>query len=88
MKTIKITKIIIDRVERIEVEPATDHEEELGFSDRYMTITDKNGEVYEIVLEASSRKNLEMAEKPADDWLTPKVYKGSSSLEEALDKEA
>src|SRR3954463_8292135 len=55
VKTIRITKIIIDQVERIKVEPATDHEEELGFSERSLTITDEKGDIYEIVLEAFSK---------------------------------
>ena len=84
MKTIRITRIIIDRVSDIEVDRATDHEEEVGFSERFVTITDANGEVYEIVLEATSKSNLAIVEKSTDSWLTPKVYKGADASEKAF----
>ena len=83
MKTIRITRIIIDQVNSIEVDPATDHEEELGFSNRYITITDEKGDIYEIALEAASTNNLRIVEKSADGWLTPTVYKGAEASEKA-----
>ena len=73
MTTLKITRIFIDKVDRVEVEKLGEWQE-VEFCQRAMTIWTEEGDKYVLILEAASAKNLEFQE--ATDWLNPKVYKG------------
>jgi hypothetical protein len=69
----KITRIIIDHIEKIEAEE-TKRYEELGYADRSLILWTKEGDKYELILEADSPEQLEFT-KPSD-WLSPQLYKG------------
>ena len=72
--TLKITRIWIEQVEKIEAEELKPVEE-LGYSQRSITLWTTEGEKIELILEAETSDQLEF-KKPDDSWLTPKVYKG------------
>ena len=74
MTTLKITKILIDKVEKVEVEKLPESQD-FEFAQRSIIIWTEQGDKYELILEAASSKNLEFRE--VSDWLEPKVYKGS-----------
>ena len=76
--TIKITRIWIEHIEKIEVEDITLHRE-LGSIHKTLNIWTKEGDKIELVLEADSPEQLEFRKS---EWLTPKVYKGKSMHEE------
>jgi hypothetical protein len=70
----KITRIIIDHIEKIEVEEPKELLKE-EFSQRSLTIRTQEGEKYELVFEADKLENLEF-QTPVTDWLSPKLYTG------------
>ena len=74
MTTLKITRVLIDKIKKIEVEDVVEHEE-LPFSQLHMNIWNEEGDKYELILEAESAVSLNFS-KTEDDWLKPKVYKG------------
>jgi hypothetical protein len=83
--TIKITQLIIDNIESIEIdEPMEQIEGE--FSERSITIKTYEGERYEISLQSDSLDKLKFIETSKDGWLTPKLYKGKSMHEEELEE--
>ena len=72
--TLKITRMIIDHIEKIEDEEpreAIPHE----FSERTLTVWTQEGEKYELVFEADARENLEFKKPATGDWLGPQLYK-------------
>jgi hypothetical protein len=72
MTTLKITRLVIDKVDKVEVEKLREVSE-LEYAERSVTIWTEEGDKIEIILEAVSAKNLEFVEE--SDWLTPKLYK-------------
>lgn len=72
LTTLKITRLTIDKVAKVEVEklPSVD---EFEFCQRSVTIWTEQGEKFELILEAASAKSLEFVE--ASEWLTPTLYK-------------
>lgn len=74
MTKLKITRVLIDKIKKIEVENVVDHEE-LPFSQLRMNIWNEEGDKYELILEAESAVNLNFI-KTESDWLTPKIYQG------------
>jgi hypothetical protein len=79
LTTTKITRIVIDHIERIESQDIRDFPE-LMESQRTLTIWTAEGEQYELVLEAERKQQLEF--DPPTDWLGPKVYQGKAIEEE------
>jgi hypothetical protein len=73
MKTVKITRIFIDKVAIVEIDKLGE-ESAFDFTQRTITITTEEGDKYEFILEAASTTNLKLLE--VSDWLNPKVYKG------------
>jgi hypothetical protein len=72
LTTLKITRLFIDKVAKVEVEQL--HKvEELNFCQRTLTIWTEEGDKYELTLEALSADNLEFVEQ--SDWLEHKLYK-------------
>jgi hypothetical protein len=70
--TLKVTKLYLDKVEKVEVEKL--HKvEELDFAQRTITVWTEEGDKYELTLEAISADNLEFVEQ--SDWLEPTLYK-------------
>jgi hypothetical protein len=82
MTTLRITRIWIEHIDKIEVEDAKEFDP-LEMSKREITISTDNGEKFELILEAHTAEQLEF-KKPAD-WLTPKVYHGKSMHDEEGD---
>jgi hypothetical protein len=82
--TMKIRKLVIDKVDRIEVEEMKAHDG-IELLERSIVIWDEKGDKYEIVLVATSQAKLafhSMQSESTGDWLKPKLYKGSSLHEE------
>jgi hypothetical protein len=73
LTTTKITRLVIDHIERIEAEEIQEFPE-LLHSQRSLTIWTADGEKYELVLEAEHKQQL--AFDPPADWLSPKLYQG------------
>ena len=76
MTTRKVTKILIDKVlkvevERLEAEPMV---HDFEFKQRAILISTEGGEQYELTLQAASAKSLEFQD--LTDWVEPLVYKG------------
>ena len=74
LTTLKITRLYIDKVTKVEVEKLWNNGE-LDFSQRTVTVWTEEGDKYELILEAYTASNLEFVEEP--DWLEPKVYQGT-----------
>jgi hypothetical protein len=73
LTTLKITRIWIEQIEKIEAEDFNAHEE-FEFAQRSLTIWTTEGEKYELILQADTPDRLEFKKPP--DWLTPQLYKG------------
>ena len=74
LTTLKITRLYIDKVEKVEVEKL--HNVEVcDYAQRTITVWTEEGDRYELILEAISADNLEFVEE--SDWITPKVYKST-----------
>ncbi len=73
MTTLKMTRVTIEQIARIEVEEPKEVLEK-EFSQRYLIIWTKEGEMYELILKADEVSNLEF-KKVTSDWLSPKLYK-------------
>ena len=80
MTTLKITRIWIERIDKIEVQEAKKYDE-LDYGQCEMTIWTTKGEKFELILQADTVEQLAF-KKPDESWLTPKVYKGKSMDEE------
>jgi hypothetical protein len=80
MTTLKITRIWIEHINKIEVTEAKKYDE-LGFGSSEMTIWTTKGDKFELILQADTVEQLAF-KKPDESWLTPKVYKGKSMHEE------
>ena len=78
LTTLKITRICIDHIRHIEV-GETFREE--AYYRRDITITAENGDRFQLIFKAGDEPRLELSSE-ADDWITPKVYKGSQDMEE------
>jgi hypothetical protein len=74
LTTLKITRMWIEYIDKIEVKEAT-HSDELDQSQCEMTIWTTKGEKFELILQADTAGQLAF-KKPDDSWLIPKVYKG------------
>jgi hypothetical protein len=70
--TLKITRLTIDKVAKVEIEKLPSVEE-FEFCQRSVAIWTEQGEKIELILEAASAKSLEFVEE--SDWLTPTLYK-------------
>jgi hypothetical protein len=75
MTTLKITRMWIEHIEKIEVEEPKTFDE-LTYGQRNMTIWTTDGEKVELIFQADTAKQLEF-KKPDESWLTPKIYQGS-----------
>jgi hypothetical protein len=75
MTVLKTTQIIIDRIDKVEVEEAQTIDV-LDLSRRSLTIWTVEGDKYELLLEAKTAEQLEFKKPDKDSWLTPKVYQG------------
>lgn len=82
MTTLKITRIWIEHIEKIEAEEARPLDE-LGYCQKSITIWTTKGEKFELILQADTAEQLEF-KKQDESWLTPKVYKGKSMHEEEV----
>ena len=71
LTTLKITRLYIDKVTKVEVEKLWNNGE-LDFSQRTVTVWTEEGDKYELILEAVSANSLEFVEE--SDWLEPKLY--------------
>lgn len=80
MTTLKITRIWLEHIEKIEVEEVRDFAEP-GYAQRGITIWTTGGEKYELILEAETAKQLEFQRPEPESWLTPKVYQGTKGEE-------
>ena len=78
MTTLKITRIWIEDIEKIEVQEAKKYDE-LEFSQCELTISTTKGEKFELILKADTVEQLKF-KKPDESWLTPKLYKGSDAM--------
>jgi hypothetical protein len=75
MTVLKTTQIVIDRIDKVEVEEAQTIDV-LDLSRRSLTIWTVEGDKYELMLEAKTAEQLEFKQPDKDSWLTPKVYQG------------
>jgi hypothetical protein len=75
LTTLKITRIWIEHIDKIEVEEAKKYDE-LDFGQCEMTIWTTKGEKFELILKADTAEQLEFRKPSEGEWLTPKVYKG------------
>jgi hypothetical protein len=73
LTTVKITRIWIEQIEKIEAEDFNAYEA-FAYAQRSLTIWTTEGEKYELILQADTPDRLEF-QKPAE-WLTPQLYKG------------
>ncbi len=80
MTTLKITRIWIDDIKKIEVNKVEEFDE-LELSQCHINIWTTKGEEFELILQAKTAKELEFR-KPDESWLSPKLYKGKSMHEE------
>jgi len=78
MTTLKITRMWIEHITRIEVTESED-DEDRDYCQRRLTISAENGERYELFLEADTATKLEFI-NAKEAWLTPKLYKGSNAM--------
>jgi pyruvate-formate lyase-activating enzyme len=76
LTTIKITRLIIEDVESMEIDEALEFIKD-EVSERTITVRTYDGHRYEITLRATSPEKLELIKESKDSWLMPKVYKGN-----------
>jgi hypothetical protein len=81
LTVLKVTKIWIEHIDKIEVQEMMPLES-VDYSEKSISIWTKEGERYEISLHADTPSQLEFRKPSEGDWLTPKVYKGTSVHEE------
>ena len=79
MTILKITRIWIEHIDKIEVSEAKKYDE-LDFGQCEINIWTTKGEKFELILQAETAERLEF-KKPDESWLTPKLSKGT--VEEA-----
>ena len=76
LTTLKITRIWIEGITRIDLTEPKDSED-CDFYQKRLSIEAENGERYELRLEADSLQKLEFI---TDQWFKPKLYKGSNAM--------
>jgi hypothetical protein len=72
---LKMTKIWIEQIDKIEVQEIK-RLDEVGYCEQSISIWTKEGERYEISLQADTPSQLEFRTPVQGDWLNPKVYHG------------
>jgi hypothetical protein len=72
---LKMTKIWVEHIDKIEVQEVKPLEE-VDYCEKSLSIWTKEGERYEISLQADTASQLEFRRPSEGDWLTPKVYTG------------
>jgi hypothetical protein len=72
---LKVTKIWIEHIDKIEMKEILPHEEAEYF-EKSISIWTKEGDHYEISLQAETEEQLEFRKPSEGEWLNPKVYKG------------
>jgi hypothetical protein len=76
MITLKITRMWIEHITRIEVTEPEDFEDR-DYCQRRLTISAENGERYDLILEADTLQKLMFI--PQEGFI-PKLYKGSKAM--------
>jgi hypothetical protein len=72
---LKMTKIWVEHIDKIEIQEILPHDE-AEYHEKAISIWTKEGERYEISLQADTPSQLEFRTPSKGDWLTPKVYAG------------
>ena len=76
LTVLKMTKIWIEHINKIEVQEIQ-NPEQVEYLEKSISIWTKEGDRYEISLQADTPTQLEFRKPSEGDWLTPKVYKGN-----------
>ena len=69
-----LVRAVIGDVEEIVAEPIEEFEE-MPLCQRRIFVQTKQGEMFQLVLQAEDKKALEFRKDFKSEWLTPKVYK-------------